>query len=551
MLRNVRHYLKMNNSSDVGNTNFNYTGVDANLEQICNTCDYLQSLAGNIDAAVDSFSDLSLKPGVDSDGNFSKALECVQGSSSAIGFSTTVNAALKRSLDVRNAVLEANGINAELFDQMRANEDFYADFMSSEVTIDEDGKVVDNKTGEVYGTLSEDALLGLKTGYNFDNGKISMSGESFFNFFNASSSSGGKNWDDQLWSSFYGNAALHSVDTIAFMAAKITGGYLDEGDRTKGYGLFKDTVDALQGRIGEAMADAMDSGSALGSTLYALAAAGYQAKEAINARAQGYIADGGLTVGNQTATYNPNYRFGEYFPYGSTYILSDSVAVSGNAFSVGHTDSVDVGMVGASVSEEFDVGRVSASAGYQVTATSITGSVKAEASLAHEEITAEVHVGEVGAAVTGSVDVCHAYAQATGGIGSWNDEDGHHVEAGANIKLGADLGSAKASGTVSVAGVSATGSVEAKIGLGVNANIGYVDGVLQANASAACGIGVGVGFSVDIGAATDLIVEGVSNAVEDIKGVAHSAGEFVSGLFEGGDNSAAVAAANDRWANIG
>ena len=58
MLRNVRHYLKMNNSSDVGNTNFDYTGVDANLEQICNTCDYLQSLAGNIDAAVDSFSDL-------------------------------------------------------------------------------------------------------------------------------------------------------------------------------------------------------------------------------------------------------------------------------------------------------------------------------------------------------------------------------------------------------------------------------------------------------------------------------------------------------------
>ena len=75
--------------------------------------------------------------------------------------------------------------------------------------------------------------------------------------------------------------------------------------------------------------------------------------------------------------------------------------------------------------------------------------------------------------------------------------------------------------------------------------------MLQANASAACGIGVGVGFSVDIGAATDLIVEGVSNAVEDIKGVAHSAGEFVSGLFKGGDNSAAVAAANDRWANIG
>ena len=112
------------------------------------------------------------------------------------------------------------------------------------------------------------------------------------------------------------------------------------------------------------------------------------------------------------------------------------------------------------------------------------------------------------AGVDGEVSVLHAEAKARAGVGVWKDEKGIvHREAGVQLKAEADLFRAGATGDVTAFGVTATGSVGVKIGIGAQLDAGLVDGELKVNLSLAVGIGLDVGFSIDFNNAIDFTKE--------------------------------------------
>lgn len=82
----------------------------------------------------------------------------------------------------------------------------------------------------------------------------------------------------------------------------------------------------------------------------------------------------------------------------------------------------------------------------------------------------------------------------------------------AGVSMEANLISATASGSVSVAGIEAKGSVTAKVGVGFKANVGYKDGVVSADIGASLGLGVSVKFEVDVGKAVNNAGKAVEKA---------------------------------------
>ena len=110
----------------------------------------------------------------------------------------------------------------------------------------------------------------------------------------------------------------------------------------------------------------------------------------------------------------------------------------------------------------------------------------------------------------GEVSVLHAEAKARAGAGWFEDEDGKkHLEAGVQLKAEADLIKATASTQTTLLGVTAKGSVGVKIGVGAQVDIGFVDGKLNFNVSAAVGLGFEIGVSLDFSKLTNYFAKTV------------------------------------------
>ena len=104
----------------------------------------------------------------------------------------------------------------------------------------------------------------------------------------------------------------------------------------------------------------------------------------------------------------------------------------------------------------------------------------------------------------GEVSVLHAEAKARAGAGLFKDEDGKkHLEAGVQLKAEADLVKATVSNQTTLLGVTAKGSFGVKIGIGAQVDIGFVDGELNFNVSAAVGLGFEIGVSLDFSKLTN------------------------------------------------
>lgn len=127
----------------------------------------------------------------------------------------------------------------------------------------------------------------------------------------------------------------------------------------------------------------------------------------------------------------------------------------------------------------------------------------------------------LGLNVDGSVVVGEASAKASGEINFMGkDKDGNIVfDPQVNVGVKAEAVAFKAEGSagVNVLGgeVGVKGSV--KVGVGVNADVGYKDGVFKCELGASLGIGFDVGFEVDVGGMVNTVADAASSAWNGIK----------------------------------
>ena len=220
------------------------------------------------------------------------------------------------------------------------------------------------------------------------------------------------------------------------------------------------------------------------------------------------------------------YRAGKKMKYANVSIASIGTSWSGGlATTSGSTKKYnEKGEEVFSASGSLGLGVASASASATITPSGLKVEASAEASLLHADGSVSVGNKNLGAGLSGSVDVGHVYAGAK--VVAGKQADGSW-ELGAHGEIGADLVSASGSANVNLAGVKATVSGSVKVGLSAEANVGLVDGVLDVHIGAALGVGFDIGFSVDVGGAIDNLKETkvgkavtnfVSNGWQAVKG---------------------------------
>lgn len=127
---------------------------------------------------------------------------------------------------------------------------------------------------------------------------------------------------------------------------------------------------------------------------------------------------------------------------------------------------------------------ITANAAATVKGTELKGKLRAGTEEYNTSLAGDVSIGTAGAG--GSV---------TAGIG--NDGD---IELSAKIGAEANIAEANAEVSGTVAGVKIAAKAGVKVGVGAKANVGYSDGKLKCELSAALGVGGTIGFEVDVGA---------------------------------------------------
>ncbi len=503
--------------------------LDVNLDDVCNALNSLTTLKGNIENDIKGLTTINTTvEGIDTAG-FSDCIACMNGTADCPGFMGSIDKAIKTTRAVRDAILVANNIDPELFDQFQNGNGYFGDFLDTDVTVDSEGRVIDSKTGYVMGVLSPDALAGFTAEFGLNAGPVKVDSKAFFNFCQTSSSdSHSSGWNDQIWSSWYGSSAKHTVDNLAYMFyGGMDSGYLNPNDRSSGYGYAYQFQQYLQGKAEDAFGLLANSNTTAGRYFNNAMIAGRYYAQGFNQRAENFLSQPRI-VNGMPVSYNPNYRFLGDSPYASGTVFYAGQNGTFNLLQAGGSGSISIGGTELYGGGEIDLLHATAGYGCRVTGSSVTVEASAEASLLHATGTAGADFGLVGVSGTATVDVGHVYANGKAGFG-WDSDGG--LEAGASFSAGADLVSASASGTVDVGGVKATGTVTAKVGIGVSAHVGIVDGVIQVNASAACGVGVGVGFSLDVSEAVDNVCEFASETWDGICDGAQAFGNWVSGIF--------------------
>lgn len=208
--------------------------------------------------------------------------------------------------------------------------------------------------------------------------------------------------------------------------------------------------------------------------------------------------------------YNSEYKYGKNFFFGtfdlwkkergfSKEIWKKEDSVQGKYGSLEGTARVGAVDAGASISVGPDHVNLDLSA-------SIDG-FTGESAYKTPALTSKDGLEILSAGFGGEVSVLHAETSAKVGAG-WNSKD-KKFEAGVHLEAEADLAKAEVKGQTTVMGVTAEGSVGAKIGVGAQLDAGFVGDKLNFNLSLAAGIGFEVGFSLDFGNVTDYVTNKV------------------------------------------
>ena len=150
------------------------------------------------------------------------------------------------------------------------------------------------------------------------------------------------------------------------------------------------------------------------------------------------------------------------------------------------------------------------------------------------EVHGDLFDGLIEGSVTGEVDIGHVYAESTFACGLVQGPDGkYRTELGLQGKIGADLVTATATGSASIAGIGVTGSATFKVGIGAQLDLGYHDGKFNFHFGAALGIGFEFGFSIDIGGAVEAVGGFLNNVGNAVGGFFNDVGNAIGDFFSG------------------
>lgn len=124
--------------------------------------------------------------------------------------------------------------------------------------------------------------------------------------------------------------------------------------------------------------------------------------------------------------------------------------------------------------------------------------------------------------------VLNAYGEGDMKIG-WVDGE---LSGAISGKVGVDLVSTTLKGDIDVMGLKGTGSVTAKVGLGIEGSIGYDKGVFKISGGAAIGVGVSANFEIDVSGLVDTVASVAKDAEKMWNNVTQGASNIAEGAFK-------------------
>ncbi len=351
-------------------------------------------------------------------------------------------------------------------------------------------KNIDSSLWKTKAEVSKEEWFG-NDNVKFNQSKITISDKS------------GNYKNNTIWKSWYGSEFGAAKDNIGMLILRFTHHIRDAEDRDIVTGWANEKRENTILKI----EDKMKRSKALGG-LY------YQGNRLVN-RINDHVKRkaGLLEVDGETETpqglyqyYDDKYRVASDWQYGNVTLWSTAVKAEWNALQVKGALEAEGKYGKASISGEIDLIHAEASASAQLTPNGFKANASAEFSLLHAtgNAHAEAFNGLIGTDASATVDVGHVYAQGMLAAG-WGENG---PELGVQGKIGADLVTATASGSINVAGIGVTGNVAFKVGVGAQADIGYKDGVLKFHLGAAIGIGFEFGFSLDVSGVVDAVKQG-------------------------------------------
>ncbi len=376
---------------------YNYDNLSVNLDDVNNAVYSLRGLIADTEGKMASLTSFS-SDSTDIDlSSFSSATDCASGDANHTGFMGSLKKALEQAINVRNAILVAQGVDPDLYNQQE--EDWFNEF------------------GNAFGEYSYDILESLLSGLG-----------------------GGEEEIPEICNSWFG---VQNQDAWDYLK-----GLFD--------GLGKNSEERTEHKKEGDFATVYDNGN--------------------------------------------DYRVGKNLPYNFSIFYWSLGKDSGSMMSdkkdlgAGFTGSYEGMYYNADASARAGRGYVGADASFEA------GIFHGEVDYDHtfwEGADGQELLGVHGSAEVSVVDV---YAKGRVGMGVYTDEMGQkHTEMGVQAKVGVDLVKAEASASVNVLGAEATVSAAAKIGVGAQFDVGYVDGEFQFHVGVAAGVGFEVSGSINVG----------------------------------------------------
>ncbi len=379
---------------------FNYDNLEVDLQSVNNAVITLKGLMSDMSGSLSSLTSFSNTSTDIDTGAFDTATQCVNGDANHSGFLGNLQAALTQALNVRNAVLVAEGIDPDLFEQME------------DETIAEFGDVLGDHAFDVLDYIINNMELGGEA-------EIPSAWDSWFGTQNEGA------WDF-LQSIFDGIGITSEKGTEKKKEHELDDVYDNDNPYRVGKNLPYN-VAFLSFSLGK-FSKHMDGDS---GTLY-----------------EGF---GELT--------------GEW----------EGMYANGSA-----SARMGRGYIGADASFEAGIfrGELDYNNSFWTTADG-------------QEL--------LGVSASAEVSVVDVYAKGRAAMGIYEDEMGQrHTEVGVQAKVGVDLVKVEGEASLNVLGVEGTVSASAKIGLGAQFDVGYVDGQFQFHVGVAAGVGFEVGGSINV-----------------------------------------------------
>lgn len=504
--------------------------VGFDYEALWKACNDLKKLNSSIYSDVKSMKavDLSKCTGINV-GSYTSAFNKIKGvGSSNVGSVYIINRIYTRAQDIRKIV---------------ERQDAQAKAIFAEMDLKEQNKKYDDFGDGVYSGSDKNyaSIRGKSNIEGYDYGYTSSNGYAYFGWSKSKSKISPKE-NSKIWSSWYGNSGK---------AIGKNKSYLLEHLPSK----MQDAIKARGDKLGKRLDHLDRKFEDNNRTLVTKVNKANKAVDKWCRDKQKWLDDklDGTKLGEMLKTSDKNwgskndYKLGKNWKYANTTLYSQSVQGEWAVAGVG--GKVETNGKYGSAYAQGDVAALYAKANASCTVTpgAVKVSAGAEASLLHAtgSAGAKTKIGnaEFGAKIDGKVDVAHVYAEGSAGFGCYKGKDGKtHIDAGIQAKIGADLVSATATGTIETPIGDISGSATVKVGIGAQADIGLQNGKLNVHIGVAVGVGVELGFSVDLtktidGAkeiaktASGAVKNAYNNTKDAIKSGAEAVGKFFSGIF--------------------